>query len=84
MKAINLPLRATPKNTPYVDWTMPDWEDNGWNKAMREVAHRLNDAGIPVVILEENEPNPAGQSAGEARSTAPALLGADVQPERKP
>ena len=58
MPAINLPLRQTPKHTPFSDWTMPDWEDNGWNKAMRECAKRLNDAGIPVVILEDLLPNP--------------------------
>ncbi len=58
MPAINLPLRATP-NLPWADWTSPDWEDNGWNKAMREVAFRLNNAGIPVVILEAKEPNSA-------------------------
>jgi len=56
--AINLPLRQTPKHTHFCDWTMPDWEDNGWNKAIRECVKRLNDAGIPVVILEDLQPNP--------------------------
>lgn len=62
MPAINLPFRATP-NLPWADWTSPDWEDNGWNKAMREVAFRLNDAGIPVIILEAKEPNPEVQGS---------------------
>jgi hypothetical protein len=64
MTAINLPIRNTPKGIPYADWTMPDWEDNGWNKAMRECAIRLNDAGIPVVILENEQPNASDQGAG--------------------
>lgn len=68
MPAINLPLRQTPKQTTFSDWTMPDWEDSGWNKAMRECAKRLNDAGIPVVILEDLLPN--------AKITGPSGSGA--------
>lgn len=64
MKTINLPIRSTPKQTPYADWTMPDWEDNGWNKAMREVAHRLSAAGIPCVLLEDCLPIHTDHGAG--------------------
>jgi hypothetical protein len=68
MPVINLPLRTTPKNTPYIDWTMPDWEDNGWNKAIRECAYRLNAAGIPVVLLEDVLPNAKPTGPGETNA----------------
>lgn len=47
-----LPLRRVPTNVPMPDGLSPDWEDNGWNKAMRDVAKRLHVAGVPCVVLE--------------------------------
>lgn len=55
MRPISLPLRSMPNGVPVSHWTSPDWEDNGWDKAMRECAKRLNDAGIIVVLLEADE-----------------------------
>lgn len=52
LQPICLPLRSVPVGVPYVDWAMADWQDDGWNKAMRECAHRLNTLGISVVLLE--------------------------------
>ena len=45
--AIILPLKELTA-APFHKFTMPDWVDWGWNKAMREAAERLKSNGIPV------------------------------------
>lgn len=47
-----LPLRRVPAEVSVLDWLSPDWEDNGWNKAMRDIAKRLHANGVPCVVLE--------------------------------
>lgn len=44
------PLKPLP-DAPWSEWTDPDWEDNGWNKAVRECSHRLRDAGVSFSIV---------------------------------
>lgn len=63
---ISLPLRGVPGHP--ADWTGPDWEDNGWNKAMRDAAKRLALAGFPVVLLEPDSTTPPAESGDSTKS----------------